>query len=111
MAAPALVFFPHRHNKDGSFDSICTKCFATIASAQIDAELAVYDRKHVCDPLVLWARQTFVVISRLNCGGIEPNRDKFAYFSQKPHVRPDTPPHPRKPRSASLYKQNLHVID
>jgi hypothetical protein len=50
MAAPAVIFFPHRRNRDGSFDSICVTCFATIASAQSDAALAVYDKKHLCDP-------------------------------------------------------------
>ena len=76
MAAPALIFFPHRHNKDGSLDSICTTCFATTASAQIDAELAVYDRKHICDPGVLWNQTNF----RRHLRGritaeIEPNRN------------------------------------
>jgi hypothetical protein len=30
--------FPHRHNRDGTYDSICTACFATIASVR-DEEL------------------------------------------------------------------------
>ena len=32
---PAL-FFPHRRNKDGSLDSICLKCFATIGSQRTE---------------------------------------------------------------------------
>ena len=59
MAAPAIIFFPHRNNRDGSFDSICTKCFATVASAQTDAALAVYDKKHICDPTVLFDQANF----------------------------------------------------
>jgi hypothetical protein len=59
MADPVIIFFPHRHNRDGSFDSICTKCFVTIASAQTDAELAVYDKKHICDPGVLFDQANF----------------------------------------------------
>jgi hypothetical protein len=27
-----LTNFAHRHNSDGSYDSICTKCYATVAS-------------------------------------------------------------------------------
>jgi hypothetical protein len=59
MAAPAIIFFPHRRNRDGSFDSICITCFATIASAESDAELAVCDKKHICDPSVLSDQANF----------------------------------------------------
>ena len=41
--------FPHRRNKDGSFDSICTVCFATVASVEDEWELASYESKHNCD--------------------------------------------------------------
>jgi hypothetical protein len=32
--------FPHRLNRDGTFDSICRRCFATVASARDEIELA-----------------------------------------------------------------------
>ena len=48
MVYEQLAFYPHRHNKDGSFDSICLSCFATIATANTEAELAEYDKSHVC---------------------------------------------------------------
>jgi len=46
--------FPHRYNSDGSYDSICTVCLATIATAQNEWELARYESAHVCEPLDLY---------------------------------------------------------
>jgi hypothetical protein len=48
-----MVSFPpfaRRRNIDSSIDSICTKCFLTIASAGSDEELVGHEEKHVCDP-------------------------------------------------------------
>jgi hypothetical protein len=59
MATP-LPFYPHRHNKNGTYDSICLKCFATVATAQTEPELAFYNRRHICDPLLLAERHLFV---------------------------------------------------
>lgn len=41
--------FPHRRNPDGSFDSICPKCFRTVATRRHETELAQAERDHVCD--------------------------------------------------------------
>ena len=41
--------FPHRQNPDGSFDSICPKCFRTVATRQNEADLAQAERDHVCE--------------------------------------------------------------
>ena len=46
--------FPHRHNRDGSHDSIWTRCFLTIASAKDKAELVKCEHDHVCDPVLLY---------------------------------------------------------
>jgi hypothetical protein len=51
-------FFPHRRNRDGSFDSICLKCLLTIANARTEADLAKYEKYHVCNPSVL-SQQAF----------------------------------------------------
>lgn len=40
--------YPHRLNKDGSCDSICAVCFATVGSARNEAELARLEDDHVC---------------------------------------------------------------
>ena len=42
--------FAHRENLDGTFDSICTYCFQTIASAKEESKLQLAEQKHVCEP-------------------------------------------------------------
>jgi hypothetical protein len=42
------TLFPHRQNKDGTFDSICPKCFLTIAKAQAEVGLTEGEMSHVC---------------------------------------------------------------
>lgn len=58
MAAP-LLFYPHRHNLNGTYDSICLICFATVATTLTEPELAVYDRKHICNQSLLSERRHF----------------------------------------------------
>jgi hypothetical protein len=45
--------YSRRHNRDGSFDSICRTCFATAAHAKDEAGLAKQERNHCCEPEVL----------------------------------------------------------
>lgn len=40
--------FFHRENRDGTFDSICGECFATVASDQFKANLTKAEKNHVC---------------------------------------------------------------
>jgi len=43
--------FVRRQNRDSSIDSICTKCFLTIASVTTsEKDLAAHEEKHICDP-------------------------------------------------------------
>jgi hypothetical protein len=42
-------FFPHRRNRDGSYDSICLNCLATVGTGTQE-ELVKRDEEHVCDP-------------------------------------------------------------
>ena len=49
MTDQAKPTFPHRHNKDGVIDSICSECLVTIASASIEQERTQYEDAHVCD--------------------------------------------------------------
>jgi hypothetical protein len=47
--------FSHRHNPDGSVDSICRECFVTVAKAQDESELYRAERFHTCNPgVVAW---------------------------------------------------------
>ena len=48
-----LVKFPHRHNANGTHDSICTECFATVATASDESRLAEHESAHVCNAVDL----------------------------------------------------------
>jgi hypothetical protein len=56
MTFQTASFFPHRRNKDGSFDSICLKCFATVASHMTQEELDLLDKDHACENSLLSQR-------------------------------------------------------
>ena len=58
MSVTLVVFYPHRRNRDGSFDSICLNCFVTVATATTEAELSKYDTRHVCEYSTL-SQRTF----------------------------------------------------
>ena len=40
--------FHHRNNGDGSFDSICTDCFLTVAIGADEGQLANHEATHIC---------------------------------------------------------------
>jgi hypothetical protein len=42
--------FPHRNNVDGTFDSICSRCYMTVASSRIEVCLIAPEAGHVCNP-------------------------------------------------------------
>lgn len=50
------VQFAHRFNRNGTTDTICRQCLATVATATWEAELERAERAHACDP---WAAQHF----------------------------------------------------
>ena len=56
LALPPL--YPHRRNRDGSFDSICLRCLLTIANTRVEAGLKTYEKNHVCNPSIL-SQRTF----------------------------------------------------
>jgi hypothetical protein len=45
-----LVSFTRRWNRDSLIDSICTKCYRTISSANKEDKLGIREKNHVCDP-------------------------------------------------------------
>jgi len=50
--------FSHRINSDRTVDSICHKCFATVATAKHESELLAEEELHACDPpMVDWYRR------------------------------------------------------
>jgi hypothetical protein len=50
MDSHEIPRYAHRPNKDGSYDSICAACFATVATVRDECELAQHERTHVCNP-------------------------------------------------------------
>jgi hypothetical protein len=40
--------FAHRHNKDGSYDSICLYCFLTVATEVQEGQLSEPEQEHSC---------------------------------------------------------------
>ena len=55
MANRTLLVFRRRHNKDGTWDSICLRCFRTAASARDASGLPLLQSTHICDPMDLYA--------------------------------------------------------
>ena len=51
--------FAHRSNPDKSIDSICTACFQTIASEDLEGKLLAHEESHVCDPYWQVSRARF----------------------------------------------------
>ena len=49
MIATSAALFAHRRNEDGSCGSICRTCFAVVACATREEDLASYEKAHVCD--------------------------------------------------------------
>jgi hypothetical protein len=48
------VQFVHRVDLDGRIDSVCTECFATVATAWDEREISSRELVHVCDPMKLY---------------------------------------------------------
>ena len=52
MTNTRTEFYPHRHKLDGSFDSICLNCLATIFTSNNETELEAHEKEHVCHKFV-----------------------------------------------------------
>lgn len=50
MPSRKIPLFAHRHNPDGSWDTICSSCVATVARERIEANLAPTSSP-TCDPV------------------------------------------------------------
>ncbi len=48
-----LLKFAHRSNPDGTTDSICLRCIATVATVYDEGELLRHEQEHICDPLLV----------------------------------------------------------
>ena len=61
--------YAHRTNPDGTRDSICKKCFATIGTSKKDEVLKTLERDHICDP---WKLEVVKIVSERANYRIEP---------------------------------------
>jgi hypothetical protein len=50
MTASVRPGFVHRSNPDGTIDSICRQCFATVCTSIREDQLECAEKDHVCDP-------------------------------------------------------------
>jgi hypothetical protein len=41
--------YPHRINQDGTIDSICTRCYATVGTSKTEDDLKRMETAHVCE--------------------------------------------------------------
>lgn len=53
MSVIRIDRFPHRRNRNGSFDAICPRCYRTIATTEHEAELDEIEHEHKCEGLFL----------------------------------------------------------
>jgi len=60
MSAARKAIFPHRQNKDGSYESICPHCYLTVATEQSEGELKALEQQHVCHSALLAERGVLV---------------------------------------------------
>jgi len=64
--------FVRRFNPNGTTDSICTRCFATVASATWEVDLDSAERCHKCDPSRL--EQLKKAVERVDAAGESAKR-------------------------------------
>ena len=53
MSSSERLIFAHRFSPEGTVDSICPRCFVTVASVKNEADLVLNEARHVCDPFLL----------------------------------------------------------
>ena len=59
MAHRDLLAFRRRHNDDGTWESICLRCYRTAASARDASWLPLLQSTHTCDPMDLHAWMSY----------------------------------------------------
>ena len=45
--------FAHRSNLDGTMDTMCLRCIATVATVYDEGELLRYEQQHICTPVLV----------------------------------------------------------
>jgi hypothetical protein len=57
MTHTVSAAYAHRQNRDGSVDSICKTCFATVAQAKDELALTQHEGTHCCPAWILARRE------------------------------------------------------
>jgi hypothetical protein len=55
MRTISIEKFPHRRNRDGTFDAICPRCYRTIATVNNEDALTETEHDHICEKPYLMA--------------------------------------------------------
>lgn len=61
---PSTTTFHRKVNDDGTFDSLCTCCFRTVAFAMQESHLAELERNHICEELLHYPINARVVVPK-----------------------------------------------
>ena len=67
MSVSVSPAFAHRHNLDGTWDSICPTCFFTIATELTEEGLFVQELDHDCE-LLRKEKRKARTLEKLGCG-------------------------------------------
>ena len=73
--------FAHRKNLDRTFDSICPRCIATVATAYDERELLKFEQRHICDPVLV---ERFDRVKPPSSEPVEEFQDRQSQISEFP---------------------------
>jgi hypothetical protein len=66
MSYQAMQFFPHRRRKDGTFQSLCLKCLATVGIRGSEDALAELESAHRCGAISSLEENKMTIPARTN---------------------------------------------
>jgi|GEM_PF-6877670 len=74
-ATPSAAVYSHRKNPDATFDSICHRCFSTVATENSEAALEKHERQHECGALAqartLMHKDTYMSAERITSASVD----------------------------------------
>jgi hypothetical protein len=83
MQDRSVRHFHHRHNRDGTHDSICPACFMTVASTSQESALPRHEGTHKCDPVQLYQVSQY---ARHTLQNLESREDAPGEFTPRPRT-------------------------
>jgi hypothetical protein len=54
--------YKHRANSDGTFNSICLRCFHTVVTTHDESLLQIFEQPHHCADADLWRSRGLIAI-------------------------------------------------